>query len=66
MDTKIKAAGSIGTGTTLVGTGTNPVLWMGTGTTCLGTGTTSVMSIGTGTTLVWVSVPVPNYGIAHK
>ena len=33
MNTKIKAAGSSGIGTTLVGTGTNHVLHVGTGTT---------------------------------
>ena len=31
---KIKVAGNSGTGTTLTGTGTSPLLSMGTGTTC--------------------------------
>ena len=56
---KIRDVGSNGIGTTLVGTGTNPVLVSGTDTTLflnVGTGTTLVLFSGTGTTLVWVPV----------
>ena len=43
---KIRAVGSSGTGTTLVGTSTNPVLVSGTGTTLF-------LHVGTSTTLSW-------------
>ena len=36
---KTRTVGSIGTGITRIGTGTNPILVMGTGTTWIGTGT---------------------------
>ena len=53
--------GHYGTGTTLIGTGTDLVLLGDTGTACIGTGTDWLLLGGTGTALFWYRYHFRNF-----